>query len=218
MAKYNEKNYKAGENKQYSLDSLLTKDEQVLLKTKPNKKAFIFSKILFMLPFALIWIVFDGFMIYMMVANGIFAHIPTFVIVFIVIFFLLHLLPFWFWLANTLTAWAQYKNVEYALTSKRIIIKSGIFVDIKNIYYAEVESVNVKVGLVDKMFKVGDIYIRTKLTSTAIMDIENPYVVMNKIQEIVNNIKTDMAYPNALRPEQNPGYETKYTPKNESEQ
>ena len=214
MAKYNEKNYKAGENKQYSLDSLLTKDEQVLLKTKPNKKAFIFSKILFMLPFALIWIFFDSFMIYMMLANDIFSQIPTFVIVFIVIFFLLHLLPFWLWLANTLTAWAQYKNIEYVLTNKRIIVKSGLIVDIKNIYYSEVESVNVKVGLVDNMFKVGDIYIKSKLGATAIMDIDRPYIVMNQIQQIVNDIKTDMAYPNTLRPKVNEGYDTKYQPKN----
>lgn len=216
MAKYNEKNYKAGENKQYSLDSLLTKDEQVLLKTKPNKKAFIVSKILFMLPFALIWIFFDSFMIYMMLANDIFSQIPTFVIVFIVIFFLLHLLPFWFWLANTLTAFAQYKNIEYVLTDKRIIVKSGLIVDVKNIYYSEVESVNVKVGLVDNMFKVGDIYIKSKLSATAIMDIDKPYVVMNQIQQIVNDIKTDMAYPNALRPKVNEGYNTNYKPNDDN--
>ena len=168
-----------------------------------------------MLPFALLWIFFDGFMIYMMVANDIFSHIPTFAIIFIVIFFLLHLMPFWFWLANTLTAWAQYKNIEYVLTSKRIIIKSGLIVDIKNIYYTEVESVNVKVGIVDNMFKVGDIYIKCKQSTAFIMDIKQPYVVLNKIQEIVNDIKTDMIYPNALRQQTNEGYNTKYTPKKE---
>ncbi len=216
MAKYNEKNYKADENKKYSLDSLLTKDEQVLLKAKPNKKAFIVSKILFMLPFALLWIFFDSFMLYMMFANDIFSQIPTFVVVFIVIFFLLHLLPFWLWLANTLTAFAQYKNIEYVLTDKRIIVKSGLIVDVKNIYYSEVESVNVKVGLVDNMFKVGDIYIKSKLSATAIMDIDKPYVVMNQIQQIVNDIKTDMAYPNALRPKVNEGYNTNYKPNDDN--
>ena len=215
MAKYNEKNFNQGKPNTYSIDTLIGKDEEILLRTKPNKNAFIVSQILHMLPFALLWIFFDGFMIYMMVANDIFSHIPTFVIIFIVIFFLLHLMPFWFWLANTLTAWAQYKNIEYVLTSKRIIIKSGIIVDIKNIYYTEVESVNVKVGIVDNMFKVGDIYIKCKQSTAFIMDIKQPYVVLNKIQEIVNDIKTDMIYPNALRPQTNEGYNTKYTPKKE---
>lgn len=215
MAKYNEKNFNQDKPNTYSIDTLIGKDEEILLRTKPNKNAFIVSQILHMLPFALLWIFFDGFMIYMMVANDIFSHIPTFVIIFIVIFFLLHLMPFWFWLANTLTAWAQYKNIEYVLTSKRIIIKSGIIVDIKNIYYTEVESVNVKVGIVDNMFKVGDIYIKCKQSTAFIMDIKQPYVVLNKIQEIVNDIKTDMIYPNALRPQINEGYNTKYTPKKE---
>lgn len=215
MAKYNEKNFNQDKPNTYSIDTLIGKDEEILLRTKPNKNAFIVSQILHMLPFALLWIFFDGFMIYMMVANDIFSHIPTFAIIFIVIFFLLHLMPFWFWLANTLTAWAQYKNIEYVLTSKRIIIKSGIIVDIKNIYYTEVESVNVKVGIVDNMFKVGDIYIKCKQSTAFIMDIKQPYVVLNKIQEIVNDIKTDMIYPNALRPQINEGYNTKYTPKKE---
>lgn len=215
MAKYNEKNFNQDKPNTYSIDTLIGKDEEILLRTKPNKNAFIVSQILHMLPFALLWIFFDGFMIYMMVANDIFSHIPTFAIIFIVIFFLLHLMPFWFWLANTLTAWAQYKNIEYVLTSKRIIIKSGIIVDIKNIYYTEVESVNVKVGIVDNMFKVGDIYIKCKQSTAFIMDIKQPYVVLNKIQEIVNDIKTDMIYPNALRPQTNEGYNTKYTPKKE---
>ena len=112
-----------------------------------------------------------------------------------------------------MTAWAQYKNIEYVLTDKRIIVKSGLIVDVKNIYYSEVESVNVKVGIIDNMFKVGDIYIKSKLSATAIMDIDKPYAVMNQIQQIVNDIKTDMAYPNALRPKVNEGYETKYQPK-----
>ena len=215
MAKYSEKNFNQDKSNTYSIDAFLGKDEEILLRTKPNKNAFIVSQILHMLPFALLWIFFDGFMIYMMVANDIFSHIPTFAIIFIVIFFLLHLMPFWFWLANTLTAWAQYKNIEYVLTSKRIIIKSGLIVDIKNIYYTEVESVNVKVGIVDNMFKVGDIYIKCKQSTAFIMDIKQPYVVLNKIQEIVNDIKTDMIYPNALRPQTNEGYNTKYTPKKE---
>ncbi len=214
MARYNEKNYKADKLNDYSIENLLQSDEQVLLKTKPNKKAFIVSKILTMLPFALIWILFDGFMIYMMVSNDIFSHVPVFVTVFIVLFFLIHLMPFWMWLVNTLTAWAQYKNIEYVLTNKRIIIKSGVIVDIKNIYYGDIQSVNVKVGIIDNMFKVGDVYIKSANGATALMDIEKPYLVLNQIQAIVNDIKTDIIFPNAYRPENNEGFNTKYTPKN----
>ena len=84
MAKYNEKNFNQDKPNTYSIDTLIGKDEEILLRTKPNKNAFIVSQILHMLPFALLWIFFDGFMIYMMVANDIFSHIPTFAIIFIV--------------------------------------------------------------------------------------------------------------------------------------
>ena len=72
-------------------------------------------------------------------------------------------------------------------------------------------SVNVRVGLIDKMLKVGDIYVRSLNEAVVLSDMENPYVIGNKLQQIVNDIKADIQYPNALRPEDNQGYQTKYT-------
>ncbi|MDR1494346.1 MAG: hypothetical protein LBT05_16755 [Planctomycetaceae bacterium] len=43
--------------------------------------------------------------------------------------------------------------------------------------------------------------------------IENPYDVFRRIKEVSVDVKTDWNYPNANRPETNPGYQTKYTPK-----
>ena len=97
-------------------------------------------------------------------------------------------------------------------TNKRIIIRSGIIgIDFKNIYYTEIESVNLKVGLVDKMLGVGDIYIKSNNKAQILFDIEDPYFITQKLQEIVIDIKTDVEFPNGLRPEENPGYKTKYT-------
>lgn len=136
---------------------------------------------------------------------------PVSLVVFIVFFFLLHLLPFWIWLANVVTASAQHKNIEYAFTDKRIIIRTGIIIDIQNVFYMDIQSVNLKVGLVDRMMKVGDIYITTKSNTVVLWDLENPYVLVNKLQQISNNIKTDMYFPNQLRPEENKGFKTKYS-------
>ena len=61
------------------------------------------------------------------------------------------------------------------------------------------------------MLKVGDIYVRSLNEAVVLSDIENPYVIGNKLQQIVNDIKADIQYPNALRPEDNQGYQTKYT-------
>ena len=210
MAKYNEKNFITDEMRVNNIDDFIDKDEEILWRGKPKRSAFIWSKVLTMLPFALIWVLFDGFFIGMLATNDVFSNMPTFMIVFLVFFFLFHLTPLWIWLSNVITAGIQHKNIEYALTTKRIIIRSGIVVDIKNIYYMDIQSVNVKVGLIDRMLKVGDIYITTKLEKVVLNDITNPYLITNKLQKITNDIKTDMYYPNAMRPSENQGYQTKY--------
>ena len=46
--------------------------------------------------------------------------------------------------------------------------------------------------------------------SLAFLDVDNSKEVYLKIQKIVMDIQTDIEYPNALRPEENPGYKTKY--------
>lgn len=210
MGKYNEKNFATDEMRINNIDDLIDKDEEILWRGKPKKSAFIWSRILTMLPFALLWVLFDGFFIGIMTVNNVFSQIPTFMVIFIIFFLIFHLTPFWIWLSNIITAGIQHKNIEYALTTKRIIIRSGIVVDIKNIYYMDIQSINLKVGLIDRMLKVGDIYITTKLEKIVLYDITNPYIITNRIQKITNDIKTDMYYPNAMRPNENEGYQTKY--------
>ena len=135
-------------------------------------------------------------------------------VIFLVVFFALHLIPVWAYIASVIKRLAGYKNVEYVFTDKRIILRSGLIgMDIKSFYYPSITAVNVKVGVLDRMFKVGDIYLESGQINAVIDDIDNPYVYGSKIQEIINDMKSDMAFPNALRPEDNPGYNTKYTKK-----
>ena len=210
MAKFNEKNFKPSEMHVNSIDEFINDDEEILWKDKPKKSAFIWSKILNMLPIVLIWMALDGFIIYMMIAGNILSEMPVVFSIFIILFFVIHLTPVWIWLGNVLTAAAQHKNTEYIFTNERIIIKTGVIIDIENIYYMDIISVNLKVGLIDKLLKVGDVYILSKFKSTVLNDLTDPYRVVNFLQKIVNDIKTDMYYPNDLRPEENKGYKTKY--------
>lgn len=199
-----------------SIDEVLEKNEQVLWRGKPKKSAYILGAFLKMLPVALIWLIFDGGIILMLVKENVLGDAPAFASVFLIVFFLFHLAPVWIWLGNIITASIQHKNLEYAFTNKRIIIKSGIIgIDIQNVYYSEIESVNLKVGLFDKIFKVGDIYIKSKNEAKVLFDISDPYFITQKLQQIVVDIKTDVEFPNALRPSENPGYNTKLTRKDE---
>lgn len=193
-----------------NIEDVIGSDEQILWSGKPKKRAFLINAFTKMLPIALIWLLFDGAFIGLMI--GTMDEIPTSVKTFMTVFFLFHLMPVWIWLSNVLTANRQHENLEYAFTNKRIIIKSGIIgIDFKNVYYSEIDSVNLRVGLVDRIEKVGDIYIKSIGGANVLYDLENPYTLAEKLQKIVVDIKTDIQFPNNLRPAENDGYSTKYT-------
>lgn len=90
---------------------------------------------------------------------------------------------------------------RYVITNKRILIKTGIIgTDFNSIYFTEVKTVNVNVGLIDKIFKVGTINIdtgkietvttgsgtntqsRTQTAYDRILHINNPYEVYKYFQ------------------------------------
>lgn len=199
-----------------SIDEVLDKNEQLLWRGKPKKSAFILGAFFKMFPIALIWLIFDGGFIVSMFATGALNSAPAYVPIILVLFFAFHLTPVWIWLGNIITASIQHKNLEYAFTNKRIIIKSGVIgIDVQNIYYSEIESVNLKVGVIDRILHVGDIYIKSKNEAKVLFDIEDPYFITQKLQQIVIDIKTDVEFPNALRPETNPGYKTALVKKDE---
>ncbi len=212
MAKLDENYFKIDPSSRdlKNIEDVIGSDEQILWSGKPKKRAYLINAFTKMLPIALIWLLFDGAFIGLML--GTMDEIPTAVKIFMVVFFLFHLMPVWIWLSHVLTANRQHENLEYAFTNKRIIIKSGIIgIDFKNIYYSEIESVNLKVGLVDRIEKVGDIYIKSNGGANVLYDLENPYTLTEKLQKIVVDIKTDIQFPNNLRPAENDGYSTKYT-------
>ena len=193
-----------------NIEDVIGSDEQILWRGKPKKRAYLINAFTKMLPIALIWLIFDGGFIGLMI--GTMDEIPAPVKIFMAVFFLFHLAPVWIWLSHVLTANRQHENLEYAFTQKRIIIKSGIIgIDFKNIYYSEIDSVNLRVGLVDRIEKVGDIYIKSIGGANVLYDLENPYTLTEKLQKIVVDIKTDIQFPNNLRPAENDGYNTKYT-------
>lgn len=184
-------------------------DEKILWEGKPDKRSYVLVRIVQMMPIALIWLAFDGFFIGMIATYA--TGLPTFVYFLFGGFFLIHLTPVWIWIAGIVTAFKRLKNTEYAFTDKRVLIKTGFFAKFDNVYYGHIASVNLHVGVIDRMFKVGDVIIRTTAGDTyKVEDISNPYFIEERLQKIVLDIKTDMQFPNDMRPEANHGYGTKY--------
>lgn len=212
MAKIDNDYFQVDENiKQNEIKDILTEDEEVLLTLKPQRKVYLLEAIFKGLPIALLWGGFDAFFIIMMVNSGAFKEIPTAMIFILIGFFLIHLIPVWLYVGQIAKRIGGYKNISYAFTDKRIIVRSGLIgIDFKYLYYYDIASVEVKVGLFDRMFKVGDVYIRGKDQVAVLDDIAKPYAYASKIQDLVRDLKADMAFPNDLRPEENHGYNTKY--------
>ncbi len=196
--------------KQNSVEDILSKDEKILQRLKPNKRVLLLESIFKGLPVVLLWVAFDTFFIVMMIVTGAFKENPG-LIPAVIAFFALHLLPLWLYILNIIKTMAGAKNIEYVFTDKRIIIRSGVIgIDFKNIYYSDVEGINCKVGIFDRVFKVGDLYIKALNQSAVLMNIETPYFYLQKLQKITLDIKTDIQYPNDLRPKENHGYNTEY--------
>lgn len=118
----------------------------------------------------------------------------------------------------------SYNNTRYAYTNKRIMMRTGfIGTDFKSIDYDKISDMEVTVNVIERIFNVGTIRFysgRTETndgTTTKLYDrweaISNPYELFKQVKQISVDIKTDYSYPNAFRPESNPGYNTKYDKK-----
>ena len=202
------------------IDGQLMPDESIIWKGVPKKSAFIINSSITMMPFALLWLAFDGFFISTIFATEGIDGMGFFFIG----FFALHLMPVWIWLYNVITAYGRWKNTAYAVTNRRIIIRNGLIgYQYNSIYYTDISNVSLHVGVIDRMLGVGDVRIATNLTlgnsknnntvnTSSILDVADPAQVMHIVQKTVLDMQTDIHYPNALRPDVNPGYHTEYRP------
>lgn len=194
------------------INILLDDNEKVLWKGKPVLKVYILSALsltifgFFFLGFSLIWEFFAIFTCVM----------ALFGIPFIVIGLAMVLSPLWRYLSH--------KNVEYVFTDKRVIFSSGIMgKDFKVIDYDKIQNISVNVSWLDQLANknTGTIIIFSgEIQHTKngyinkpdnLIGIENPYEVFKLLKKVSHDIKTDIEYPNKLRPDENPGYKTEYS-------
>ena len=191
----------------------LAAGEAVLWRGKPKKSAFIASHSLTMLPIAVIWLIFDLGFIGSAFADGAMMLI-------MIPFFALHLMPVWIWLGSMLTAGKRWKNTQYYVTNRRIIIQSGFFaVNEKSLFYKDIRNAQLRIGLIDKISGTGSIVLddgyydyhnRKKVPGTRLEHLEDAQSAYSRIQKTILDIQTDIEFPNAYRPEHNPGYNTDY--------
>lgn len=123
------------------LKNMVGMDETILYEGKPDKKCFIFESIFNpLLPFAIIWAVFDlGFI-------GIGTGPMK---VFLIPFMLFHMMPVWIYLAGVIFSFKKYRNTYYIVTDHAVYISSGIFtMNLDSKTFAELSRVNLHRGII----------------------------------------------------------------------
>lgn len=152
------------------------------------------------------------------------AHAAPGLNFFLVPFFMLHSLPFWGSLLYAAYLAGSYRNVAYAVTNRRLMIRSGFWgVGFESIDYDQVAEIDVSIGPIEKMIGAGTVRVdrgRRGSKGTVLYDrliaIDSPYEVYKLIKQTSVDVKTDWDYPNKLRPSVNPGYQTEYKPQGPS--
>ena len=197
------------------LKLLIGENETIMYEGKPNKKCFIFEAIFNpLLPFALIWLIFDLSFIGIASFSGEISKLAFFLIP----FFLLHLMPVWIYLGGIIFTIKRYKNTYYIVTDRAVYISGGVISKhIQNKPFAELSHVDLHRGFFDQRFNVGDIILTSSQNtvngvsaSMVINSISEYQEVYKMVKKLQTDIYTDVMYPNDKRPSENHGYNTKY--------
>ena len=197
------------------LKAIVGSNEKILYEGKPNKKCYVLESIFNpLLPFALIWAIID----FGIIGGVVLAENTENILFFIIPFMLFHLMPVWIYLGGILFTAKRYKNTAYIVTDKAIYVSGGVFTRNINVKpFAELSHINLHRGIFDQMFNVGDIVAtsnqmtqRGKSITIIIASVSNYVEVYNLVKKLQTDIYTDVMYPNAKRPSENPGYNTKY--------
>lgn len=181
---------------------VLDDNEQVLWEGKPKFWPYFFSQPwLFIFLFALAWNSFI-FPAFLNVRGSLF--LTLFFIPFLLVGIGMLITPFAIPLA--------YLNLHYAITDKRVIEQSGLIGrDYQSVDFDQITDLRVRVDLAHKIFgNCGTIKVSAEPKPIQLDSIPRPYQVFKHLKKAAFDVKSDMEFPNQLRPDENPGYQTEY--------
>jgi len=205
------------------LDKVLNKNEKVLWEGKPVFLPFIFGRSVAVTIFGIIWLLFMLPFILISLVSVLFGNfLGIAFVIFNPFVWIGILLVFGLPLYNYLV----YNHIYYAITDKRAIFQAGLIGrDFQIVDFDQITNAQVDVGVFDKIFNknTGSIVVSSagSVVQTqngavsrpyVLSNITEPYEVFKLFKKVSHDVKTDIYYPNQLRPGVNPGYQTKYTP------
>ena len=136
------------------IDRSLDDNEKILWRGKPVKKAFILPA-LGSVPFGLFFLAFFAFWLWGASSTG----APSFFFAFGALFALVGIgITF----GPALWQFLRYRNTEYVITDRRVITQSGVVgLDTRFVDFEKIQEIYVKIGLFDRLFGTGSVYVMT---------------------------------------------------------
>lgn len=204
------------------LEKVLDQNEKVFWEGTPSFWPFLFGGSIVATCLGLFWMIFLIPFILMAAADIVSgSHVFGFGILLLPHFWIGIILVFGIPIYQILS----YKHTYYAITDKRVILQKGwIGRDFEMVDFDQITNSEVNVGIFDKIFgrgNTGSILISTAGSLTyarqgvaqkpyTIRNVNNPYDIFKFLKKTSYDVKTDIEYPNKLRPDENPGYQTNY--------
>ena len=168
-------------------EDLLTSGEKVLWKGKPKKSSYVLGKSISLMPVAIIWGLIDISILVTVFSRG---NMPGFAYLFLLGFFALHLMPVWIWLGSMIKASKEMNSIQYMITNKRIVEVRGnqsLYFNVE-IKLTEIENTSLKISIIDRILKVGDIYISASKSKTVVLfDIPNSEFIRERIEKLIHD-------------------------------
>jgi membrane protein YdbS with pleckstrin-like domain len=190
------------------INKILSNNEKIIWEGKPQFTPYFVTQFTLLGCFALVTLSLG--LLFTLVGEAVFGAF------FLFLGILLGVSPF--------ITYLSYRKLFYAITDKRVITQSGIIgTDFNTVDFDKIQNMSVNVGIIDKIFGKnsgtisifsGNVTYTSNGTSVlmpfTLPYIENAYDVFEKLKKVSHDIKTDIEYPNDLRPKNNPGYNTEY--------
>lgn len=173
------------------LEEFISPSEVILWTGRPGRLSYVmggFSGLLF----GLFWGMFD---LFFLVA----AYLSDSLSIPVVLFLAIHAIPFYLGVWNFVVRNVEYKEVIYAYTDKRVIIREGFMgIDYRTVDYARMFNARVKVNPIERMkgqgtiiLSTGDRVVSSRGTQTRqeeFVGIDEPYQVFRELQMVSSEI------------------------------
>lgn len=193
MKEIDEKFFK-GKLEKRKVEDCLNEGEKIIWRDKPNKVSYFFKETYGFLISLFFWYFFLSLM---------FASVLTNLkknIIFIIVCIIFFIVPIAVLIFQIVKLNKKAKDTQYVITNKRVLIfkvKSGKIES--SIDFKEFSSVTTKQHGMNKIFKVGDVYIKGKKNRIVFFDLKNSEFVCQKLDLILEKKeKAENIYQNEI--------------------